>query len=189
MDIGSIGGAFAAGNRPSGVGKSENKDFLEELLASLDLELDAFLNEEGTLDTNKLAQALYEEGSISGQMGPPAGRGGPPDFNSDEFQAMFVQQFGEEALAAIKNDDGTVNTELLEAFMEEQGIPMGRPQMGDAGGGNMPPPPPMTGAPQGGQMGAPLGLETLAALLEMLSVNADSSEEDGAASTVNVLTS
>lgn len=60
-----------------------------------------------------------------------------------QFQQKFEEEFGTEALESIQNEDGTINIEKLEAFLEEQGIE--KPAT--------PPPPPdmgMFGAPEGG---------------------------------------
>ncbi len=60
-----------------------------------------------------------------------------------QFQERFEKEFGTEALDSIQNEDGSINIEKLEAFLEEQGIE--KPAT---------PPPP---SPEMGMFGSPAG--------------------------------
>ena len=180
MEISAFSSISQTGRRPE-IGGGKNQDFLDQLLESMGLDLQDYLNDDGTLDVATLQEELGGQGGF----GPPIGGGfgggfggGPPDFNSQAFQDNFVDQFGEDALELIQNDDGSVDPAALREFMQDQGF---GPPMG--GGG---PPPFISNMMQGGMQGGELGNDTLATLLEMLSTNSDESDEENNSSPFNI---
>ena len=69
-----------------------------------------------------------------------------------KFEEKFTAEFGEEALESIKNEDGTINVEKLDAFLAANGVE--KP--------SAPPPPP----PETGMFGDEQGGVDTASLLE-----------------------
>lgn len=187
MDISNIS-STGFGGRPSGTGKPDQaggkEDFLEKLLASMDIDLKTLLDENGQLDIKALAKALEDTNEFASSNGSTSAQYGRPDFNSQEFADKFTETFGEEAFASIQGTDGNVDPKKLGDFMREQGIEMGPPsqfaQNAMASG--------QSGPPQGGMNGAQLGSSTLASLLELLSLGRDSNESDSEDSSTSTAT-
>ena len=86
----------------------------------------------------------------------------------EKFEEKFTAEFGEEALESIKNEDGTINAEKLDAFLAANGIE--KP--------SAPPPPP----PEMGMFGDESGEVDTESLLEKVAADFG---DDAAASIQN----
>lgn len=96
--------------------------------------------------------------SVTSQTAPMPPQGGMDMAKMQQkFEAKFTAEFGEEALESIKNEDGTINVEKLDAFLAANGIE--KP--------SAPPPPP----PETGMFGDEDGGVDTASLLEKVAAD------------------
>ena len=167
---GSFGGAGSVG-RPFGDGPPE---FINKMLSDFSVDPASLFDEQGNFSSSALIEALEGNGQAFQDQAAAAGiEGGrppfpPPNFDPAQFQDQIAALLEEQGLDSIFNEDGSIDTEALGQLLQSVQESIGGAFSGVALGG----------PPQGGGYGGQLGSDTLTSLLEMLSTDNNSEEED-----------
>ncbi|MDO6515076.1 MULTISPECIES: hypothetical protein [unclassified Neptuniibacter] len=107
-------------------GNISAEELVENLESRFGVDASSVLADDGTIDETALTELLSSfdpanQAAGAGAMPPPP----PPPggaVSSEELQAKLTEDYGEDAISAVFNDDGTVNfDELMTLLSSNQG--------------------------------------------------------------------
>jgi len=104
-------------------GSLSAEELVENLESRFGVDASSILADDGTVDETALTDLLSNVGPANqsaGAMPPPPS---PPSgsVSSEELQAQLAEEYGEDAISGIFNDDGTVNFDELVSLLSSQG--------------------------------------------------------------------
>ena len=98
------------------------EELVENLESRFGVDASRILANDGTVDETVLTDLLSNVGPANQSAGamppPPPPQGGT--VSSEELQAKLTEDFGEDAVSAVFNDDGTVNFYELMTLLSSQ---------------------------------------------------------------------
>lgn len=98
------------------------EELVENLESRFGVDASSILADDGTVDETALTDLLSNVGPANQSAGamppPPPPQGGT--VSSEELQAKLTEDFGEDAVSAVFNDDGTVNFDELMTLLSSQ---------------------------------------------------------------------
>jgi hypothetical protein len=103
-------------------GSLSAEELVENLESRFGVDASRILANDGTVDETVLTDLLSNVGPANQSAGamppPPPPQGGT--VSSEELQAKLTEDFGEDAVSAVFNDDGTVNFDELMTLLSSQ---------------------------------------------------------------------
>ena len=110
-------------------GDIDAETLVENLESRFGEDASAVLAEDGSIDVDALTELLSNfdpanqrgqagEGGQAGAMPPPPPPGGM--MSQEELQAKLTEDFGEDAAAAVFNEDGSLDFEALKELLQSQ---------------------------------------------------------------------
>jgi hypothetical protein len=103
-------------------GSLSAEELVENLESRFGVDASRILANDGTVDETVLTDLLSNVGPANQSAGamppPPPPQGGT--VSSEELQAKLTEDFGEDAVSAVFNDDGTVNFYELMTLLSSQ---------------------------------------------------------------------